>query len=162
MNKMVNKVMAIVMAVMVWISSAVPAFAATLQEETPQYNASKAIIVMEDISNKGQIQVTDLSGIKKMSQAKKLLADVVPGRNVRIVSVDSELLGCWAAAAEQVGFKVKNQSRDANISNQAVRMLRPEAKFSFELKTKKGENKFGWKETLGVATAVAGIIAAFR
>lgn len=161
MNKIMRRMMSVVLVVTVWISSVVPAYAATLQEETPTYNASKAVIVMEDISSKGQTQVIDLSGVKKMSQAKKLLADVVPGHNVRIVSVDNELLGCWAAAAEQVGFKPKSHSRDANISNQALRMLRPESKFSFEIKTKKGD-KIGWKEGLGIATAVAGIIAAFK
>ena len=163
MNKMARKVMAVVMAVMIWISSAVPAFAETLQEETPAYNASKAVIVMEDLSNKGQVQVFDLSGIKKMSQAKKMLTDIVPGRNVRIVSVDRELLGCWASAAEQVGFKPKAHSTNPNISTQAQRVLKPSEKFSFELKTKKGEGgKIGWKEGLGIATAVAGIWAVFR
>lgn len=158
-----NVFIALVLAIGVLFVGAVQTEAASLKDN--QYvRPTKATIVMEIITNKDFVQTIDLTPYDSVTQADNIIRDVVPGKNVRIVSNDQELVNSWNARAKHVGYKkikkVKEIS-DKKLSIQTVQQLNPGQKYFFEIKTVKTGNKFGWEEGLGVITAAAGFVSLF-
>ena len=96
--------------------------------------------------------------------AQKYIKKVVPGKNVRFVSDDQELVNSWRNESIEVGYrnikKVK-EIKDKKLSMQTISSLNPGQKYAFEIKTVQTSTKFGWEEGVGIATAVAGFASLF-
>ena len=108
-------------------------------EDNQAVKPHTAIIVVEDLTGGDYVKVTNLTHIRKMSQAVEWLEANSEGKKLRLVSVDAELLESWKKAATDAFCKVSNSKQDnKKISEKAQRMLRKGTKHSFEIKNAKG------------------------
>lgn len=150
-----KKVMCAILVVVMSVVFASSALAATLVEDRRDESIELTSIVMLDITNKGSIKTTDVGGLKTVAAVESFLRDVVPGKNVRFVSSDAELLQSWADVASSMGFKPKAKA-NPDLSAKAQKILRRGNLCAFEIRTVKGQ-KFGLREAVGVAGVVGTI-----
>lgn len=137
-----TKILAVVIAIGFLFVGASSTEAAGLKTDTSKLH--KATIVVEDFSNKNLVRVTNLSNIKKMSQAVEWIENNASGRNLRFISVDLELLESWHKAAKEATRNTPKEieKEDKKISEKAKKALKQGTKYSFELKSKKSSNKW--------------------
>lgn len=157
-----NVFIALVLAIGVIFVGAAQTEAASLKDN--QYVSPKAVIVMEIITNKDFVEVVDLTPYESEFSAENFIRKVVPGKNVRFVSDDQEMVNSWRKCAVKVGYekskKVK-EIKDKKLSMKTISSLNPGQKYAFEIKTIQTGNKFGWEEGVGIVTAVAGFASLF-
>lgn len=152
---MLKKTFAMALVAGVLLVGATPTEAAKLQAPKNVKNHT-ATIVVEDFSQDGYVKVINLSGIKSMRAAIQWVEDNAAGRNLRFVSIDSELLDDWKQATCDAGYKVKNPEENyRKVSDKAIKTLKRGDNVSFEIKNIKKDNNVAQDIAAGASFATA-------